>query len=141
MKILMIRLSLCFLIVLFSTGCKERRTAIADNFESSLKSIYQNLGLTKIGLDYPTQSALESCKQVRPNCEEDYSRNYVSVQKAKKELLAKTAADPQRTLAFTLDTICHECSQDTNEIGKENEVAVKWHAPISVVRYQYRLLQ
>lgn len=108
--------------VILCVGCIQNKV-VADKFDFSFPSIYQSLGLTKIGLDYPTQEALENCKQYRANCEKDYSQNYISVQKAKKELLANIAIDPQHSLAFTLDTMCLQCGKNTEALRKENEVA------------------
>lgn len=119
----LIILSICGIIimVLLSEGCREQ--AVADDFEAALRTTYQNIGLTKIGLDYPSQEALEICKQHRAGCEKDYSRNYVIVQNAKKELLAAISANPKRALAFTLDTMCRQCDKNTERLRKENEVA------------------
>jgi len=121
MKMKIVQLGLYFLLLLLSTCCSERQ-AIHDDFEFSLRLTYESLGLTKQGLDFPSQEALEICKQERSDCK-NYSRNYIAVQNAKKNLLAKIAAYPERTLAFTLDTMCLECSQDTDKMSKKGKVA------------------
>jgi hypothetical protein len=100
---------LLVLMVFLSTGCKKEQ-AVANDFGSNLKFVYQRLGYTKIGKEYPNQELLEIWKQ-----NNSYSKTYQHVQNAIKELLDKIKAEPKRTLAFTLDTVCLQCDRDKHE--------------------------
>jgi hypothetical protein len=90
-------------------GCKKEQ-AVSDDFESNLKFIYNRLGLTKLGKEYPNHELLEIWKQ-----NNSYSKTYQHVQNAKKELLVQIKTQPKRTLTFTLDTISMQCDRNENE--------------------------
>lgn len=104
-----------FLLSLICSGC-SKNLHVGDDFEARLESDYERLGLTKQGLDYPNQKILEVWRK-----NNSYSKTYISVQEGKNELLAKIEADPERTLVFTLDTICRECGKNTDLMRNEED--------------------
>ncbi|MCP3872914.1 MAG: hypothetical protein GY699_07140 [Desulfobacteraceae bacterium] len=110
---------LCFIFLILSICSCNRHQANSDNYTSSLKTAYQALWMTKGGLEYPPrQEILDICKQGKdPGC----LKVYKHVQEGKETLLSKIASDPERTLAFTLDTICTQCEYGIDEVANEKK--------------------
>lgn len=117
-KIFILPICCIFLVLVFCSSCRERHSG-ADKYASLLMTVYQRLGYTKLGKDYPSHDLFEIWKQ--NNFE---SRTYQQVQSAKKELQAKIANDPERILNFTLDAIGRQCNQDIDQMIKEDQTAV-----------------
>ncbi len=110
---------LCFILfILFVCSC-NRHKADSDNFSSSLNTAFQALWMSKGGLEYPPdQDYLELCKQGKdPGC----LKVYKHVQEGKETLLKKIESDPERTLSFTLDTICTQCEYGIDEVANEKK--------------------
>ncbi len=102
--------------IIFFEGCNKHHTN-NDDFTLSLKTTYQRLCATKLGLDYPPrQEILDLFKQGK---DPGRLKTYQSVQVGKKDLLSKLSIDPERTLSFTLDTICTQCEKTDKIEDKE----------------------
>lgn len=109
-----------FLLVLAFAGCKEQKKTITD-VEDSLKYVYTRLCLSKNGLEYPGEEQLKSWKKEH----QPFSKTYLLVQDAKNELMAKIKANPERVLAYTLDTIDTACGySDEDRKAMEDSAAL-----------------
>ncbi len=113
-------LKTAFCILLLAGCCKP--CLVRDDFELALKWAYHDLHLAHMGLEYPPRKEiLESCWKSRDRGCLDA---YLSVQQGKKIVLNNKDIDPNRTLSFTLDTICKQCDMALDHhkgIGVESE--------------------